>query len=92
MKKKNIIHVAFALLVLIQSSFAFAQEEMDESKVREEQAYTLGTSAYTWGFTMTEIYRVRQLTMRRCIRKRGSISRWNRSCSMCRRFLIAITR
>ena len=51
MKRKNIIRLAFIVLILIQSSFAFAQETMDESKVREEQAYTLGTSAYTWGFT-----------------------------------------
>ena len=48
MNRKNIIHLVFTLLILIQSSFAFAQETMDESKVREEQAYTLGTSAYTW--------------------------------------------
>jgi hypothetical protein len=63
LKRKNIIRVVFTLL-LIQSSFAFAQEEMDESKVREEQAYTLGTSAYTWGFTMTELYRVRDMTLK----------------------------
>jgi hypothetical protein len=64
MKRKNIIRVAFTLLILIQSSFAFAQEKMDESKIREEQAYTLGTSAYTWGFTMTELYRVRDMTLK----------------------------
>jgi len=56
--------VIFTLLILIQSSFAFAQEEMDESKIREEQAYTLGTSAYTWGFTMTELYRARDMTLK----------------------------
>ena len=64
MKRKNIIRVDFTLLILIQSSFTFAQEEIDESKVREEQAYTLGTSAYTWGFTMTELYRVRDMTLK----------------------------
>ena len=64
MKRKNIIRVAFTLLTLMHTSFAFAQEEMDESKVREEQAYTLGTSAYTWGFTMTEIYRVRDMQIK----------------------------
>jgi hypothetical protein len=64
MKRKNIIRVVFTLLILIQSSFAFAQEKMDESKIREEQAYTLGTSAYTWGFTMTEIYRVRDMQIK----------------------------
>jgi hypothetical protein len=64
MKRKNIIRVFFTLLILIQSSFAFAQEKMDESKIREEQAYTLGTSAYTWGFTMTEIYRVRDMQIK----------------------------
>ena len=30
-------------------------------KVREEQAYTLGTAAYLWGFTMNELYRVRSV-------------------------------
>ncbi len=64
MKRKINILIVFALLILIQSSFAFAQETMDESKVREEQAYTLGTSAYTWGFTMTELYRVRDITLK----------------------------
>src|SRR5262245_34937734 len=28
-------------------------------KTREEQAYTLGTAAFLWGFTMNELYRVR---------------------------------
>jgi hypothetical protein len=56
--------VIFTLLILIQSSFAFAQEKKDESKIREEQAYTLGTSAYTWGFTMTELYRARDMTLK----------------------------
>src|SRR5690242_14934466 len=28
-------------------------------KIREEQAYTLGTAAFLWGFTMNELYRVR---------------------------------
>jgi hypothetical protein len=64
MKRKNNIRIVFTLLILIQSPFAFAQEDTDESKVREEQAYTLGTSAYTWGFTMTELYRVRDMTLR----------------------------
>ncbi len=30
-------------------------------KVREEQAYALGTAAYLWGFTMNELYRVRSV-------------------------------
>jgi hypothetical protein len=30
-------------------------------KIREEQAYTLGTAAYLWGFTMNELYRVRSV-------------------------------
>ena len=34
----------------------------DSSQVREEQAYTLGTAAYAWGFTMTELYRVRHVS------------------------------
>ena len=32
-------------------------------QVREEQAYTLGTAAFAWGFTMTEIYRIRHVTL-----------------------------
>jgi hypothetical protein len=32
-------------------------------KIREEQAYTLGTAAYLWGFTMNELYRVRSLSL-----------------------------
>jgi hypothetical protein len=28
-------------------------------KIREEQAYTLGTAAFLWGFTLNELYRVR---------------------------------
>jgi hypothetical protein len=65
MNTTKIFHlVVSTLLVLMQSSFAFAQEEIDESKIREEQAYTLGTSAYTWGFTMTEIYRVRDMQIK----------------------------
>jgi hypothetical protein len=38
MKRKNNIRIVFALLILMQSPFAFAQEDTDESKVREEQA------------------------------------------------------
>jgi hypothetical protein len=34
MKRKNIIRVVFTLLILIQSSFAFAQEKMDLSGAR----------------------------------------------------------
>ena len=30
-------------------------------KIREEQAYTLGTAAFLWGFTMNELYRVRSV-------------------------------
>lgn len=32
-------------------------------KVREEHAYTLGTTAYLWGFTMNELYRVRSASL-----------------------------
>jgi hypothetical protein len=31
----------------------------DPGKLREERAYTLGTAAFLWGFTMNELYRVR---------------------------------
>ena len=34
---------------------------MADEKIREEQAYTLGTAAYLWGFTMNELYRVRSV-------------------------------
>jgi len=33
--------------------------KLTPEQVREEQAYTLGTAAFAWGFTMTELYRVR---------------------------------
>jgi len=46
MNTTKIFHlIVSTLLVLMQGSFALAQEEIDESKIREEQAYTLGTSA-----------------------------------------------
>lgn len=32
-------------------------------KLREERAYTLGTAAYMWGFTMNELYRVRSASL-----------------------------
>jgi hypothetical protein len=32
-------------------------------KVCEEQAYTLGTTAYLWGFTMNELYRFRSTAL-----------------------------
>lgn len=37
------------------------QDAPSTDKVREEQAYTLGTAAYLWGFTMNELYRVRSV-------------------------------
>ena len=33
--------------------------KLTPEQIREEQAYTLGTAAFAWGFTMTELYRVR---------------------------------
>jgi len=33
--------------------------KLTPEQIREEKAYTLGTAAFAWGFTMTEIYRVR---------------------------------
>ena len=56
--------IAWASLMILSSSFAAEQETKDEGKIREEHAYTLGTSAYTWGFTMTELYRVRDMTLK----------------------------
>ncbi len=34
-------------------------ESPSADRIREERAYTLGTTAYLWGFTMNELYRVR---------------------------------
>lgn len=34
-------------------------EKFSDDKLREERAYTLGTTAFTWGFPMNELYRVR---------------------------------
>jgi len=55
--------LTFALLFAF-APITSAQEAIKETSVREEQAYTLGTAAYTWGFTMTELYRVRDMTLR----------------------------
>ena len=49
--------LTFALFFTL-APITSAQEMNDGRSVREEQAYTLGTAAYTWGFTMTELYRV----------------------------------
>ncbi|MBC2744502.1 MAG: DUF1254 domain-containing protein [Desulfosarcina sp.] len=62
MRNVNDVILAFAL-VLALASTTTAQDTNDGRKVREEQAYTLGTAAYTWGFTMTELYRVRDMTL-----------------------------
>ena len=68
MEKTMTMLVMFTILsIALGLSFApvsHAQETKDESKIREEQAYTLGTTAYTWGFTMTDLYRVRDLTLK----------------------------
>lgn len=57
MKTKTII--AAALLCVLALTTVQAQDAPRAEKIREEQAYTLGTSAYVWGFTMNELYRVR---------------------------------
>ncbi len=38
-------------------------EILSPDQVRGEQAYTLGTSAFLWGFTMNELYRVRSVSL-----------------------------
>lgn len=55
--------VSFALVLALVPVLS-AQDTNDEGKIREEQAYTLGTTAYVWGFTMIELYRVRDMTLR----------------------------
>jgi hypothetical protein len=71
MKRKTVL---LFLCILIVVPFALepalvpitnAQDTNDGTKVREEQAYTLGTAAFSWGFTMTELYRVRDVTVRK---------------------------
>ncbi len=51
-------------LALVPAPIAGAQKQDDATKIREEQAYTLGTTAYAWGFTMTDLYLVRDLTLK----------------------------
>ncbi len=59
--------LASLVLVLSLIHGAYAQEDksmaLSPEKVREEHAYTLGTSAYLWGFTMNELYRVRSTAL-----------------------------
>lgn len=68
MKEMNKVIISFAFLafalVIVLAPVTIAQETNDEIKIREEQAYTLGTTAYTWGFTITELYRVRDMAIR----------------------------
>ncbi len=40
-------------------------EKFSDDKLREERAYTLGTTAFTWGFTMNELYRVRDTFLKK---------------------------
>ena len=47
------------LSVFCTVSFSYGQDMEKQGKIIEEQAYTLGTSAYLWGYTMNELYRVR---------------------------------
>ena len=54
MKMKNKQNIIAAALIS-----ALAQDAPRAEKIREEQAYTVGTSAYVWGFTMNELYRIR---------------------------------
>ena len=54
--------LSFALCLAL-APMTSAQDTDDGRSVREEQAYTLGTAAYTWGFTVTELYRVRDMTL-----------------------------
>lgn len=37
--------------------------KLTPEQIREEQAYTLGTATFAWGFTMTELYRVRHTSL-----------------------------
>lgn len=46
-----------------QNAPARGAEILSSEKIREEQAYTLGTAAYLWGFTMNELYRVRSAAL-----------------------------
>jgi len=49
----------FGLVGMIAYPADAQAKQTAENPVLEEQAYTLGTSAYLWGFPMTELYRVR---------------------------------
>jgi hypothetical protein len=42
-----------------------AGEKYSAAKLREERAYTLGTTAFEWGFPMNELYRVRDRSLKK---------------------------
>jgi hypothetical protein len=52
-----------AVLAFSLATPARATETPSPEKVREEQAYTLGSAAYVWGFTMNELYRARSIQL-----------------------------
>ena len=55
----NKLNSLIGLLVFCTVSFSYGQDAPTRDKIIEEQAYTLGTSAYLWGYTMNELYRNR---------------------------------
>jgi hypothetical protein len=62
MKQRTRITCSLTTLVALTPALAGpapAQEAPSAEKIGEEQAYTLGTAANLWGFTMNELYRVR---------------------------------
>ena len=59
-----------AMLFVVTSPPTWGQSAADvakfsDDKLREERAYTLGTTAFTWGFPMNELYRVRDTFLKK---------------------------
>ena len=42
-----------------------APKQFSAAELREERAYTLGTTAFEWGFPMNELYRVRDRSLKK---------------------------
>jgi hypothetical protein len=66
LSKVTLLAVVVAMSSVIATPAAVADtkpaadvEKLSSDKLHEERAYTLGTSAFIWGFPMTELYRVR---------------------------------
>jgi len=58
MKKFLFVGQVLVAAFLVQPHSAIGEDDL-QGKLVEEQAYTLGTTAYVWGYTMNELYRVR---------------------------------